>query len=99
MEDNNHAVDKKPRAIVQHEVRTGGSDDSGSEMPAAHATSSAQVQGRSSRTVGIGHNSERFLRDFDDMVTTMDIPRYLKDHRTVLRFPEKVSNNFREYNT
>lgn len=35
-------------------------------------------------------SSLSFLEQFDSVVTDMDIPKFLKEHASTIRFPEKV---------
>lgn len=37
------------------------------------------------------HPSVPFLSKFDELVMHIDIPQYLTDNKTILRFPDKVS--------
>jgi hypothetical protein len=95
MEDCNAMEGNVPKSLVfQRKVNTTcESDDQRSEsIPQTTVTRpSARYDKGRSRTAG-NLFSERFLRTFDDLVVTMNIPKYIMDNMTILRFPEKVSN-------
>lgn len=52
----------------------------------------AWVDGSCVLSAGDKPVSDEFLAEFDNIIDEMDIPQYLHDHMTRLRFPEMVSS-------